>query len=235
MPGEKRMAYTYDYPRPALAVDCVVFGLADNHLEILLIQRQNDPFAHAWALPGGFMHMDETAEQAAMRELAEETGVTQIYLEQLYTFTAVARDPRGRVVSVAYYALAKPGDHRLHAASDAESVGWFPIDALPPLAFDHREIIDVAINRLRSKVRYAPIGFELLPPRFTLSQLQHLYEVVLQQELDKRNFRKKILGMDLLVDTGERETGVSHRAARLYRFDRRKYKALTKQGFSFAI
>lgn len=229
------MGHTYEYPRPALAVDCVVFGLADSKLEVLLIQRQNEPFAHAWALPGGFMQMDETAEQAALRELAEETGVTRIYLEQLYTFTAVARDPRGRVVSVAYYALAKPGDHRLHAASDAESAGWFAIDELPRLAFDHEEIVDLAITRLRSKVRYAPIGFELLPPRFTLSQLQHLYEVVLQQGLDKRNFRKKILGMGFLVDTGERETGVSHRAARLYRFDRRKYKALAKRGFSFAI
>lgn len=229
------MAYTYEYPRPALAVDCVVFGLDDSDLQILLIQRQNEPFRHAWALPGGFMQMDETAEQAAIRELAEETGMTQVYLEQLYTFTGTDRDPRGRVVSVAYYALAKPSDHRIHAASDAENAGWFPVGKLPLLAFDHQEIIDVAIERLRGKVRYAPIGFELLPPRFTLSQLQRLYEAILDKELDKRNFRKKILGMDLLVDTGERETGVAHRAARLYRFDRRKYRALTKQGFNFAI
>lgn len=231
------MAHTYEYPRPAVAVDCVVFGLDldEDDLEILLIQRHNAPFAHAWALPGGFMHMDETAEEAARRELAEETGVSNVYLEQLYTFSRVDRDPRGRVVSVAYYALAKLSDHHVRAATDAENAGWFGIHDLPRLAFDHDEIIRTAIERLRGKVRYAPIGFELLPPRFTLSQLQRLYEIVLERELDKRNFRKKILSMGLLVDTGEREQGVAHRAARLYRFDRRKYQKLTRQGLSFAI
>lgn len=231
------MSHTYEYPRPAVAVDCVVFGLDldEDALEILLIQRSNEPFAHAWALPGGFMQMDETAGDAARRELEEETGVTDVYLEQLYTFTDVARDPRGRVVSIAYYALAKLSDHRIRAATDAENVGWFGIHELPRLAFDHRVIIDTAIERLRGKVRYAPIGFELLPQKFTLSQLQRLYEIVLEKQLDKRNFRKKLLGMDLLIDTGEHEQGVAHRAARLYRFDRRKYQKLAKHGFSFDI
>jgi 8-oxo-dGTP diphosphatase len=231
------VSYTYDYPRPAVAVDCVVFGLdlAEDDLEILLIQRLKDPFAHGWALPGGFMQMDETADAAARRELEEETGVTDVYLEQLYTFSGVDRDPRGRVVSIAYYALAKLSDHRIRAATDAENVAWFSIRALPRLAFDHKAIIETAIERLRGKVRYAPIGFELLPPRFTLSQLQRLYEIVLEQQLDKRNFRKKILSMEFLVDTGEREQGVAHRAARLYRFDRRKYQKLAKQGFNFDI
>lgn len=231
------MSHTYEHPRPAVAVDCVVFGLDldEDALEILLIQRMNDPFAHAWALPGGFMMMDETADTAARRELEEETGVTDVYLEQLYTFTGVDRDPRGRVVSIAYYALAKLSDHRIRAATDAENAGWYSIRELPRLAFDHQKIVETAIERLRGKVRYAPIGFELLPPRFTLSQLQRLYEIILEKPLDKRNFRKKILGMDLLVDTGEHEQGVAHRAARLYRFDRRKYQKLAKHGFSFDI
>jgi 8-oxo-dGTP diphosphatase len=231
------VSYTYDYPRPAVAVDCVVFGLDldEDALEILLIQRLKDPFAHGWALPGGFMQMDETADAAARRELEEETGVTDVYLEQLYTFSDVERDPRGRVVSIAYYALAKLSDHRIRAATDAENVDWVSIRELPRLAFDHKAIIDTAIERLRGKVRYAPLGFELLPPRFTLSQLQRLYEIVLEQQLDKRNFRKKILSMEFLVDTGEHEQGVAHRAARLYRFDRRKYQKLAKQGFNFAI
>jgi 8-oxo-dGTP diphosphatase len=231
------VSYTYDYPRPAVAVDCVVFGLDldEDDLEILLIQRLKDPFAHGWALPGGFMQMDETADAAARRELEEETGVTDVYLEQLYTFSDVARDPRGRVVSIAYYALAKLSDHRIRAATDAENVAWFSIHELPRLAFDHKAIIDAAIERLRGKVRYAPLGFELLPPKFTLSQLQRLYEIVLEQQLDKRNFRKKILSMEFLVDTGEHEQGVAHRAARLYRFDRRKYHKLAKQGFNFGI
>ncbi len=231
------MSYTYDYPRPAVAVDCVVFGLDldEDDLEILLIQRLKDPFAHGWALPGGFMQMDETADVAARRELEEETGVTDVYLEQLYTFSDVARDPRGRVVSIAYYALAKLSDHRIRAATDAENVAWFSIRKLPRLAFDHKAIIDTAIERLRGKVRYAPLGFELLPPKFTLSQLQRLYEIVLEEQLDKRNFRKKILSMEFLVDTGEHEQGVAHRAARLYRFDRRKYHKLAKQGFNFGI
>lgn len=229
------MSYTYEYPRPALTVDCVVFGLDEHDLKVLLIQRQSEPFAHAWAFPGGFVHMDETCEQAALRELAEETGITQVYLEQLYTFSDIGRDPRGRVVTVAYYALAKLSDHRIRAATDAENVAWFAIDNPPKLAFDHDRILDAALQRLRGKVRYAPIGFELLPPRFTLSQLQRLYEIILVKELDKRNFRKKILSMGLLIETDEHETGVAHRAARLYRFDRRAYRKLARQGFDFSI
>ncbi|WP_428265801.1 nicotinate phosphoribosyltransferase [Haliangium sp.] len=229
--------YRYRHPRPALAVDCVVFGLDldEDSLAVLLIRRRNEPFAHAWALPGGFVHMDETADAAARRELHEETGIDELYLEQLYTFTTVDRDPRERVVSVAYYGLARPASHSLQAATDAEEASWFDIGRLPPLAFDHQRILDTAVERLRGKVRYAPIGFELLPAVFTLSQLQRLYELVLGRELDKRNFRKKILAMALLVDTGEREQGVAHRAARLYRFDRDKYEELTRQGLSFAL
>ena len=228
------MKHAYEYPRPALAVDCVVFGLDADDLKVLLIQRALEP-RHKWALPGGFVHIDETLDDAARRELREEAGVTDAFLEQLFTFGELDRDPRERVVTVAYYALVKLGDHAIRAATDALGVAWFSVDQLPPLAFDHRRIVEVAHERLRGKVRWAPIGFELLPPRFTLTQLQRLYELILGTDLDKRNFRKKILSMDLLVETDELETGVAHRAARLYRFDRKKYDKLARQGFSFAL
>jgi len=229
------VSHAYEYPRAALAVDCVVFGLDERDLKVLLIQRKIPPFQHAWALPGGFVRLDETHHNAAARELREEAGVSDVYLEQLYTFGDIGRDPRERVVTVAYYALAKLGDHRIRAATDAMGVGWFALDDLPKLAFDHDMIVERAHERLRGKVRYAPIGFELLPPRFSLTQLQRLYEIVLGTDLDKRNFRKKLLAMDLLVETDEVEQGVRHRAARLYRFDRRKYDRLAKQGFEFAM
>lgn len=229
------MSYTYDHPRPSLTVDCVVFGVDEADLKVLLIKRHLEPFKHEWALPGGFVQMDEGLEAAARRELREETNITEIYLEQLFTFGDVDRDPRGRVVTVAFYALAKLSSHRVLAATDAEDVAWFAVHDLPTLAFDHESIIEVALERLRAKVRYAPVGFELLPKKFTLSQLQRLYEIILERALDKRNFRKKILAMDLLIETDEIETDVAHRAARLYRFDARKYRKLARQGFSFEI
>jgi 8-oxo-dGTP diphosphatase len=229
------MSFTYEYARPAVTVDCVVFGLDEADLKVLLIQRKLTPFQHGWALPGGFVRIDETLDDAARRELEEEAGVSELYLEQLYTFGALDRDPRDRIVTVAYYALAKLSDHRIRAATDAMGVGWFSLDDLPKLAFDHADIVQRAHERLRGKVRYAPVGFELLPARFSLTQLQRLYEIILGTDLDKRNFRKKILAMDLLVENDEVEQGVRHRAARLYRFDRRKYDRLTKQGFEFAM
>ncbi len=227
--------YTYRHPRPALTVDCVVFGLDDRDLKVLLIERDAEPFAGSWALPGGFVHVDETIDAAALRELEEETGVQIRFLEQLYTFGDVERDPRERVVTVAYYALLRLDEHPLHAASDARDANWFPLTELPELAFDHQHILDTAHQRLRGKVVYQPIGFELLPHKFTLRQLQHLYETILGRALDKRNFRKKILGMDLLIELDEWEADVAHRAARLYRFDQRKYHRLCKQGFNFEI
>jgi 8-oxo-dGTP diphosphatase len=229
------MSYTYEYPRPALTVDCVVFGLDEDDLKVLLIQRDSDPFAGKWALPGGFVEMEESLEDAARRELEEETGVRNLFLEQLYTFGGVHRDPRDRVVSVAYYALVKLSNHRVQAATDARQAAWFSADDVPRLAFDHQLVLKTAHERLRGKVRYQPIGFELLPNKFALRQLQHLYETILDRRLDKRNFRKKILGMGLLEELDEVETDVAHRAARLYRFDRRKYKKLTKSGFVFEL
>ncbi len=229
------MSYTYEYPRPALTVDCVVFGIDDQDLKILLIQRGVPPFEGQWALPGGFVHMEETLEEAAFRELNEETGLERVFLEQLFTYGSVERDPRGRVVSVAYYALVKLGDHRVAAATDAKDVSWFSVRDTPALAFDHAEIVQMAVSRLKGKVRYQPLGFELLPKKFTLTQLQKLYETILERSLDKRNFRKKLLAMDLLIETDEVEKDVAHRAARLYRFDKRKYQRLHKEGFNFEI
>jgi len=213
----------------------VVFGLDSDHLQVLLIQRGIPPFQGQWALPGGFIHIDESLEQAALRELREETGITEIFLEQLFTFGDVDRDPRDRVVTVAYYALINLNAHQLKATTDASDAAWFPVAKLPTLAFDHNKILTVALKRLKGKLRYEPIGFELLPKKFTLSQLQHLYETVLEEILDKRNFRKKILSMDLLIDLNETEKNVSHRAAKLYQFDEQKYLQLKEQGFNFEL
>ena len=229
------MPHSYEYARAALTVDCVVFGVDEEELKLLLIQRGNAPFRGRWALPGGFVHVDESLEAAAARELQEEAGIAPPFLEQLFTFGAVERDPRERVVSVAYYTLVKLSDHEVRAATDAADAAWFGVNDLPSLAFDHEEIAQTALERLKGKVRYQPIGFELLPHKFTLSQLQRLYEIVLERPLDKRNFRKKVLGMDILLETDELERDVAHRAARLYRFDERKYKRLLKSGFNFEI
>ena len=227
--------YTYEYPRPSVTVDCVVFGFDEGDLKVLLIRRDLEPHRGKWALPGGFVNMDESLDDAAMRELREETGLPKLYLEQLYTFGAPGRDPRGRVISVAYYALVKLADYAPAAASDASAVAWFSVADAPSLAFDHSGILDTAIKRLKGKVRYQPIGFELLPTKFTLSQLQHLYEAILEQALDKRNFRKKIQSFGLLIELDEIEQDVAHRAARLYKFDDRKYRQLAKKGFNFEI
>ena len=227
--------FKYKYPRAALTVDCVVFGFDEGELKVLLIQRALPPFKGKWALPGGFVGIDETLDEAARRELQDETGIKRLYLEQLYTFGDIDRDPRERVVSVAYYALVKLSDYGVKAATDARDAAWFPVSDVPALAFDHNTILEVALARLKGKVRYQPIGFELLPPKFTLSQLQHLYEVVLRRLLDKRNFRKKILAMRLLIELDAIEEGVAHRAARLYRFDERKYQQLKNKGFNFEL
>ena len=229
------MPYSYEYPRSALTVDCVVFGLDEEDLKVMLIQRDLPPFEGHWALPGGFVRTDETLDDAARRELEEETGIRTFYLEQLYSFSELHRDPRERAVTVAYYALVQLSDHRIRAATDARNAAWFAVDDMATLAFDHLRILDMALQRLRGKVRYQPIGFDLLPDKFTLRQLQHLYETILDRPLDKRNFRKKIQMMGLLNQLDEVEKDVAHRAARLYRFDKKKYQRLTEQGFNFEI
>ena len=224
-----------DYPHPYLTVDCVVFGLDDSDLKVMLIQRKIPPFKGEWALPGGFVRSKESLDDAARRELCEETGIEYVFWEQLYTFGEVDRDPREWVVTVAYYALVKMSDYQIRAATDASNADWFPVSKLPQLAFDHKQILSMALARLKGKVRYKPIGFELLPGKFTLTQLQKLYETILGVELDKRNFRKKILKMDFLIELPEMQTDVSHRAARLYQFDAAKYKELETQGFNFEL
>ncbi len=229
------MAYTYEYPRGALTVDCVVFGFDGADLSVLLIKRGLQPFKGKWALPGGFVRVDESLDEAARRELEEETGLKHVFLEQLYSFGAVDRDPRERVVSVAYYALVKPEDHHTLASTDAAEAKWFDMARCPTLAFDHKTILDTALVRLRGKLIYQPIGFELLPTKFTLTHLQRLYEAVLGLDLDKRNFRKKVLGFDLLVPLKETFREGAHRPAKLYRFNKKRYDQLKKKGFSFEI
>lgn len=210
--------YTYEYPRPALTVDVVIFTLRENHLQALLIQRGEPPFAGMWALPGGFVRMDESLESAAQREMQEETGLKEAYLEQLYTYGEPQRDPRGRVVTVAYFSLI-PADApvRHEGGNDACQAAWFRVDSLPTLAFDHAGIIDYALRRLRYKLEYTAACFELLPEEFSLSELQHTYEMILGETLDKRNFRRRILESTIIEPT-EHMRGGEGRPARLYRY-----------------
>lgn len=231
-PENKSMPYTYEYPRPSVTVDCIIFGWdSSSQLKVLLIQRANEPFKNHWALPGGFVDMEEDLEAAALRELKEETGVKNVFIEQLYTFGAPKRDPRGRVISIAYFALINLFTQEVKASTDAKKVQWFALDQLPELAFDHNQILDIAIQRLRAKVRYQPIGFELLPEQFTLTQLQQLYESILGvEQINKRNFRTRILRMGVLKEVGRQE-GVAHRPALLYSFDKEQYEKLVKDRY----
>ncbi|MDP0490416.1 MAG: NUDIX domain-containing protein [Verrucomicrobiota bacterium JB023] len=220
------MAHTYEYPRPALTTDCVVFGLDDDDVKVLLIKRGLAPFKGKWALPGGFIRPNEAPDACARRELAEETGLRGIYLEQLYTFGDPKRDPREHVVTIAYFALVNLLEHPPTADTDAIDAAWFPFDEIPQLAFDHSHILDVARQRLRAKLRYSPVAFELLPEKFTLPEAQHLFERVLDTTLDKRNFRKKLLKLGILIETDEVQQDAARRAARLYQFDRSSYNDL---------
>ncbi len=210
--------YTYDYPRPALTVDVVCFTLIENRLNVLLIQRGEPPYAGMWALPGGFVHMEESLETAALRELEDETGIREAYLEQLYTYGEVDRDPRGRVLTVAYFALISADKPvRIEGNREVTRAGWFPMAELPKLAFDHAEIVDYALRRLRYKMEYTAIGFELLPEAFTLTQLQYTYEIILNEKLDKRNFRRRVLEAGVIESTPQMRGGEG-RPARLFRY-----------------
>jgi 8-oxo-dGTP diphosphatase len=210
--------YTYEHPRPELTVDVVIFTLREEQLNVLLVRRARPPFQGHWALPGGFVEMNEPLENAAARELEEETGVQGAYLEQLYTYGDPDRDPRGRVVSVAYFALLpKNALPREEAGSDATQLGWFPVDTTPELAFDHGQILTYALRRLRYKLEYSAVGFQLLPDSFTLSELQHTYEIVLGEPLDKRNFRRRILQAGIIEPTLQVRSGEG-RPAKLYRY-----------------
>lgn len=200
-----------------VATDIVVFTIRADVLSVLLIERAYEPFKGNWALPGGFLHDNEGLDQCATRELAEETGVRDVYLEQLASFADPGRDPRGGVVSVAYFALVPADEHALLASTDAASARWFAFDDLPELAFDHARILEAAHARLKAKLDYSTIAFCLLPAEFTLSDLQKIHETIRAEPLDKRNFRKWVLALDVLEETGEKRVEGAHRPAMLYR------------------
>ncbi|HEY8459357.1 MAG TPA: NUDIX domain-containing protein [Blastocatellia bacterium] len=212
------MSKLSDYPQPSVTVDLVIFTIAEDDLKVLLIKRGQEPFKGRWALPGGFVEIDESLERAAARELQEEVGVTNVYLEQLYTFGDPKRDPRGRVISVSYFALVDAERQRIVAASDAAEAQWHSVFDTPKLAFDHAKILDYAVWRLRNKIEWTTVGYELLPKKFTLSELQRVYEIILQRPVDKRNFRKKIMAQGQIVELNETRSEVAHRPARLYSF-----------------
>jgi 8-oxo-dGTP diphosphatase len=209
--------YQYEHPHPAVTTDIVVFTIRHESLKVLLIKRAEDPYMGSWALPGGFVGISEGLDEAAERELGEETGVTGVYLEQLYSFGKPDRDPRERVITVAYYALIPSDRIRIQAASDAEAVGWFALNELPPLAFDHQRILHMALERLRAKLDYSTIAFQFMPQEFTLTELQSVYELILGEPIDKRNFRKRILALKAVEETGQERRDGAHRPAKLYR------------------
>jgi len=227
--------YTYEYPRPAITVDCIIFGFDKEQIKVLLTKRAIEPFLGKWAFPGGFIDEGETADDCARRKLYQEAGLKDIFMEQLYTFSDLDRDPRYHVISIAYFALVRSTDHILEAGIDTEDVQWFSLNELPELAFDHARILDVAVERLKGKISYQPIGFELLPEKFTLPELHKLYEAVLQKKIDRANFNKKILGMKLLIDHSDKQKDRPSRGAKLYSFDKIKYESLTRSGFYFEI
>lgn len=221
-----------------VAVDAIVFGYSKTDgVSVLLIQRRYDPYKGNWALPGGFVLEQESLEEAVKRELKEETGATVNYLEQLYTFGEPQRDPRQRIIAVAYFALVKSGKYQeLKATTDAENAQWFPIGQLPRLAFDHKEIVRVAIERVRTKIRYQPIGFELLDKKFPFSDLEKLYTVLLDRPIDRRNFAKKIMALGILDETNElAKTDGKGRPSKMYQFNKQRYQQLVKEGIHFEI
>ncbi len=217
-----------DYPRPALAADVVALGFDGSELFVLLIQRENEPFAGSWALPGGFVEPSESAEQAALRELTEETGLTDVSVEQLHTLSQPGRDPRGWVVSVAHLALLRMADHPPAAGDDARRAEWVPVKRAKALAFDHGFALERALVRIRARAERFPFGAELLPEKFTLRDLEALHRAVLGEDLDRRNFRKRVRSWAALVPLDERETGVRHRRARFFRFDGRRMRPFVR-------
>lgn len=210
------------YETPLVTVDIVIFTIQGGQLKVLLIQRKRPPFQHMWGIPGGFIQTGETLEAAAQRRLLEETNVKDIYLEQLYSFGSPFRDPRARVITVAYYALISADKLTLEARDNAENVGWHDVTALPELAFDHKDIVSKALARLKMQLKDTNIAFQLLPSKFTLTELQRVYELILGKTLDKRNFRKKILASGILVETDETKMEGYHRPAQLYAFKERQ-------------
>jgi len=205
----------HKYEKPSVTADIVICTIQNNELKILLVKRGIEPFKDKWAIPGGFVRIHESLEDAAKRELEEETGVKDVYLEQLYSFGDPKRDPRGRVITVAYMALINSEKIKLKAATDVSEVQWFSIKKIPQLAFDHKKILDYSLKRLKWKFEYTTVAFSLLPKKFTISEIQNIYEIVFNQQFDKRNFAKKILSLDILKEE-EIKKDVSHRPPMLY-------------------
>ncbi len=218
-----------------LSVDCVVFGFEKNKLEVLLVKRNRNPDKGSWALPGGFVLKSETLDEAAVRVLEETSNVKNIYLEQVHTFSQIDRFPLRRVISVAYFALIDPEKHFIKPGVDTADVKWHKVNEKIDFPFDHKEIFTRALKQLRQRVRNKPIGFELLPKKFSLTQLQNLYECILGESLDKRNFRKRIFGLKIVIPLNDYQKDVSHRAARLYKFDSKAYQDLKNKGFNFQL
>jgi 8-oxo-dGTP diphosphatase len=207
-----------DYEHPAVTVDLVIFTVNDDMLKVMLVKRAEDPFADCWAIPGGFLKTSESLEDAALRVLKEKAGVENVYVEQLYTFGDPKRDPRARVITVSYFALI-PWKNLIQPESDkVTDLMWASVDHLPKLAFDHKEIVQYGVQRLRAKASYSNIVYGLMPRQFSLSELQKIYEIILNHKLDKRNFRKRILATGLLQETGKKNAAGAHRPAMLYKF-----------------
>lgn len=217
----------------AITIDCVIFGFDNGILEVLLVEHAEGISKGKWALPVGWIKKKESIDDAAHRLLADLTGLNNIYLEQLKAFGEPNRFPLRRVITIGYYALIKKEDYNIKAGFTASDAKWYRINEIPNLIYDHNEILNYSLTHLRNRVRQAPIGFNLLPEKFTLLQLMHLYEEILGVEMDKSNFRRKILHMKLLVALDEKQQDVSHRAAKLYKFDPAIYDKLTKKGFNF--
>jgi len=227
-------AYYAEHPRFHVAVDCIIFGFDDSELKLLIHKRKFEPFRGHWSLFGGFMAENESLDDAANRILFELTGLEHIYMEELQTYGKIERDPAGRVISVAYYALI-PAHRYSEEYSRKYGATWVSMKELPKLIMDHDSMVKKGLRRLRRRASSQPIGFELLPREFTIPKLQALYEAIYQTRLDKRNFRKKILSMDVLVKLEEKDKSTSRKGAYLYRFDKRKYKKLMEKGYHFAI
>ena len=221
--------FCYKYPHPAVTTDCVIFGFNGEQLQVLLIERGIEPYKGKWAFPGGFLKMDETAEEGALRELKEETGLETAYVQQFHTFSEPSRDPRERVITIAYYALVKIQE--VKGGDDAASARWFPLNDIPSLAFDHDYMLRMATQRLREEIHFQPIGFELLPEKFTIKELQSLYEAILGISFDRRNFAKKMLHLEILIELDETIWPTPKREAKLYKFNADKYEELKRKGF----
>lgn len=221
--------YCYKYPHPSVTTDCVIFGFDGQKLQVLLIERGIEPYKGRWAFPGGFLNPDETAEQGALRELQEETGLTGAYIEQFHTYTDPNRDPRERVITIAYYALVRIQE--VKGGDDAAKAQWFALDEVPQLAFDHDRILRDAMRQIRERIHFEPIGFELLPEKFTMKELQSLYEAILDIKFDRRNFAKKMLHFELLTDLDETANPSAKREAKLFSFNKQNYDELKKKGF----